>query len=185
MVLWGSKNRCSAYYSYLGLIYSSRPCWTKCTEDFSCKALRMVNVMRKIFNTYKNIPINLAFKIFDIKIKPLVLYGSQIWGHGYHACIEKVQNRFCKAYLGVGKTTPNDLVLVECGRHSLSVDYNLSVVKYWTKVIHMSEDRYPRKCYQQLKAHADIGRTNLASCIKNLLLTLGFGNVWHVNVRST
>ena len=42
----------------------------------------------------------------------------------------------------------------------------------------MAEERYPRKCYQQLKAHAEMGRTNWASAVRNLLFTLGFGQVW-------
>ena len=138
----------------------------------------MVGAVRKLFSTYRNIPANIAFKIFDIKIKPMVLYGSQIWGSGYHECIENVQIQFCKAYLGVGKTTPNDLVLVECGRHALSVEYNISVFKYWIKLLQMSEERYPKKWYLQLKSHADMGRTNWASLVKNLLYTLGFGYVW-------
>ena len=43
----------------------------------------------------------------------------------------------------------------------------------------MENERYPKRCYQQLKAHAEMGRTNWASCIRNLLFNLGFGNVWH------
>ena len=166
------------YYSYLGMIFSSRLCWSKCLENYSCKALRMVGAMRKLFNTYQNIPVHIAFKIFDVKIKPMLLYGSQIWGCGYYECIENVHIQFCKAYLGVGKTTPNALVLVECGRHELSVEYNVSVIKYWTKLLHMSNERYPKKCYLQLKAHADMGRTNWASCIKTLLFKLGYGYIW-------
>ena len=42
----------------------------------------------------------------------------------------------------------------------------------------MSEERYSKKCYLQLKSHADMGRTNWASLVKNLLYTLGFGYVW-------
>ena len=168
----------ATYYSYLGMTFSSRLCWTQCLENYSCKALRMVSAMRKLFNTYKNIPIDIAFHIFDVKIKPMVLYASQIWGFGYHECIEKVQIQFCKAYLGVGKTTSNDLALVECGRYSLSVEYNLTAVKYWTKLIYMNDERYPKKCYQQLKAHSDMGRTNWVSGIRNLLFSLGYGQVW-------
>ena len=167
------------YYAYLGMILSSRLCFSKCLENYSCKSLKMVGAIRKVFNTYKRIPSNIAFKIFDLKIKPLLLYGSQIWGCGYYEIIEKVQIQFCKSYLGLGKTTPNDLVLVECGRHSLSVDYNLSVIKYWTKLLHMSHERYPLKCYQQLKSHADMGRINWAYHVMKLLFTLGFGDVWN------
>ena len=43
----------------------------------------------------------------------------------------------------------------------------------------MSHDRYPQKCYQQLKAHAEMGRINWASSVMKLLFTLGFGHVWN------
>ena len=42
----------------------------------------------------------------------------------------------------------------------------------------MSNDRYPNKCYKQMKALNDMGRTNWTSDIKKFLFTLGFGNVW-------
>ena len=59
------------------------------------------------------------------------------------------------------------------------MEYNLSVIKYWAKIIHMPDERYPRKCYQQLKAHAEMGRTNWVSHTRDLLFTIGFGNVWN------
>ena len=176
---YGESNiEVTSYYAYLGMIFSSRLCWSQYLENLSLKALRIVGVLRKMFNKFNNLPLDLAFRIFDTKIKPLVLYGSQIWGCGYFECIEKVQIQFCKAYLGIGKTTPNDLAIHECGRQSLSIDYNISVIKYWTKLVHMPIDRYPRKCYEQMKQHDIMGRKNWVTCTKKLLFTLGFGKVW-------
>ena len=42
----------------------------------------------------------------------------------------------------------------------------------------MSCERYPKKCYLLLKSHVDLGRSNWVSSIRNLLLSLGFGDVW-------
>lgn len=176
---YGESNiEVTTYYAYLGMIFSSRLCWSQYLDYLSVKALRMVGAMRKIFNKFNNLPVDLAFRIFDTKIKPLTLYGSEIWGCGYFECIENVQIQFCKAYLGVGKTTPNDLAMLECGRYSLSIDYNLAAIKYWTKLVHMSIDRYPKKCYEQLKQHEAMGRKNWVTSMKNVLFMLGFGNVW-------
>ena len=61
---------------------------------------------------------------------------------------------------------------------SIDYDYNISVIKYWTKLIHMSVDRYPRKCYEQMIQHADIRRKNWVSKLNNVLYIFGFGNVW-------
>ena len=109
--------------------------------------------------------------------KTNVIIQKSIWGCSYCENIERISIKFYKAYLGVGKTTPNDLVLLDCGRRSLSIDYNISIIKYWTKLIHMSVDRYPRKCYEQMIRHADIGRKNWVSKLKNVLYIFGFGNV--------
>ena len=59
----------------------------------------MVRAMRGVFNSKRNRPVDLAFKVFDTKIKPQVLYDSQLWGDGYYECIEKVQIQLFKAYI--------------------------------------------------------------------------------------
>ena len=42
----------------------------------------------------------------------------------------------------------------------------------------MTHDRYPKKCYLQLKSHANLGRDNWAFSVKTMLFKLGFGNIW-------
>ena len=45
----------TTYYAYLGIIFSSRLCWSKYIENISFKALRMVGVVRKMFNKFNNL----------------------------------------------------------------------------------------------------------------------------------
>ena len=71
------------YYSYLGVVFSSRLCWSKCLETYTFKAVRLVLRLRSIFNKFYFVDTKTAFKIFDCKIKPILLYGSEIWGTSY------------------------------------------------------------------------------------------------------
>ena len=59
-----SKIEVTTYYAYLGMIFSSRLCWSQHLENLSFKALRMVGATRKILNKFNNLPVNLAFKNF-------------------------------------------------------------------------------------------------------------------------
>ena len=68
--------------------------------------------------------------------------------------------------------------LSECGRYPLSINYMSRCIKYWTKLLQMSNNRYPRQCYTMLKNLDDLGRRTWATCIKHLLFENGFGYVW-------
>ena len=39
------------------------------------------------------------FKLFDNIIKPILLFGSEIWGFEISDTIENVQDNFCKRFL--------------------------------------------------------------------------------------
>jgi hypothetical protein len=56
-----------------------------------------------------------CFKAFDSMVKPILLYRSEIWGFKYSDIIERVQVKYCKHFLGINKTTNNDVALDECG----------------------------------------------------------------------
>ena len=48
--------------------------------------------------------VDVAFKIFDSRIAPILLYGSEIWGFESWNQIEKIYLRFCKFVFGIGQS---------------------------------------------------------------------------------
>jgi len=48
--------------------------------------------------------ISQLFNMFDSMVKPVLTYGSQIWGYKYTPEIETVQLSFCKRYLNIQQT---------------------------------------------------------------------------------
>ena len=168
-----------SYYSYLGLVISSRLIWSKCVDNLSSRAQQIVSRMRYICNRYDELPRSMLMKIFDTKVKPIILYGSEIWGVKKHEDIENVHIRYCKVVLNLGKTTLNFSALGELGRHPLYVDYHCRAIKYWYKLLTMPEQRYNHKCYQLLYRLDASGRINWASEIRSLLCCLGFSGAWY------
>lgn len=167
-------------YCYLGVIFSSTLNWSKCVQNLSSKALRAVAGIKKLYFKLETMPSETLFKIFDAKIKPILLYGSEIWGYKQYDYIERVQNKICKMVLGVGRDVRNKIVLGECGRFPIYIDTQVQVMKYWCKIIHLEENRYPRQCYDMLLRQDRAGKNNWVTNIRNILCKIGFGIVWEM-----
>ena len=109
------------------------------------------------------------FKIFDQKIVPILLYGSGIWGLEHYDNIERVHLYACKKILGVKTSTCNTMVYGELGRFPLYIHSSIKAVKYWTKLISMQENRFPKKCYEMMKLYDKNGKRNWVTEIRELL----------------
>ena len=89
-----------------------------------------------------------------------------------------VQYKFCKYVLNVGSQNPSCAVMGDCGRLPLYVQYVSKCIKYWLKIIHMNDNRYPKIVYKLLFDLDSNGRRTWASDIRALLYRYGFGVVW-------
>ena len=108
-------------------------------------------------------------------MKPTLCFGSEMWGYEYSSIIESVHNEFCKYFLGVNSPVNNAVALEECGRLPIPVTYITNCIKYWCKLLCMSNHRYPKHCYKMLKSLDEARRNTWASKVRRLLYMYGFG----------
>jgi hypothetical protein len=90
--------------------------------------------------------------VFDHTVKPVLLYGSEIWGFFpgkklvfnadsffYKLCknviIENVHKKFCKFLLEVTKCASNIAVMGELGRYPLYIDIFINMVNYYIRLL--------------------------------------------------
>ena len=52
-------------------------------------------------------PYKVFTKWYDTMVLPVVSYGAAVWGNKTYSCINAVQNRAMRFYLGIGKYPPN------------------------------------------------------------------------------
>ena len=55
------------------------------------------------------LPVYIMIHLFDTLVKPVLLYGSEIWAHDGTEVLEKLHPRFCKYILLVNKTTCSNM----------------------------------------------------------------------------
>jgi len=90
--------------------------------------------------------------VFDHTIKPILLYGSEIWGcfNPFKKVLkkddisfdkiypnlfaDKLHIKFCKFILGVNKKATHFAVLSELGRFPLHFDIIKSKIRYWYRL---------------------------------------------------
>ena len=52
------------------------------------------------------------FRHFDFMVKPILCYGSEVWGTEYSDVIESVHFNFCKNFLGINNSVNNAVAIV-------------------------------------------------------------------------
>ena len=108
-------------YKYLGLVIHSSGNFMKSTSDLKLRAFRAWFKCKRLLYTNSVSNVQLLLQLFDKLVKPVLLYGVEIWGPDYlsklhrkndlktiDACFcEAVHNFACKSILGVKKNASN------------------------------------------------------------------------------
>ena len=118
--------------------------------------------------------------LFDKMIKPILLYGCEIWGYGNLDIIETVQLKFYKQILYLKKSTPSFMVYGELGTYPLFVDIQSRMICFWCKVNSNGKKDIAKTIYDLIYHLNEKGKLNSPwlNYIKKIININGFGNIW-------
>ena len=126
-------------------------------------------------------PKHVFFKLFDTKVVPILVYGSDIWGFKRYDILEQVQNYACKSYMCVDVKSCNAAVLGDCGRFPLYIETAKRCLRFWIRILKKPNHRLVKKCYtSMMKYFNDLGNINWCTHIKQLLQSSGYGYSWEM-----
>ena len=112
----------------------------------------------------------IAFKAFDCQILPILEYGSDKWYTGDDVNdLEKIHLKFNKSTLGVRKQTPTPAIYGDTGRFLLIIRQHIKAVKYWCRILKVSQSHPVRNAYNMLLELDGIGFTIWCSRIRSIL----------------
>ena len=129
---------CVKEFKYLGFYISAKNCnFLKTISDLKTKANRAIFALNNKIKLSK-LPTKLAIKIFNAQIKPILLYGSEVWApyHNYNydtwdTCeTEKCHTQFLKRILGCDVHSPNLMIRSELGITPLLTEIICKSVNY-------------------------------------------------------
>ena len=144
--------------------------------------------LRALFGLYSSLNVRsdaantkLYLKLFDSLIKPILLYGCEVWGPHIsqpNNIISKFVNKFYRTLLGVPSYTSTMGVHVELGRFPIETNVHSSMLKYWTRLITLPKSNLVSHCYWSLENDPTIADPWLSS-VKNVIFSTGQFQLWN------
>lgn len=136
------------------------------------------------------LPIDMQLELFNKLVKPILLYGCEIWGFGNIEVIEKVQLKFIKSILKLKNSTPNCIIYGEVGIMPLKIDIYTRMVSYWGKIRspENNDNLLTSYIYAALRSYYNCSNITNTSfyfkwihCIKSVLCNCGFSGIWNIH----
>ncbi|XP_063415978.1 uncharacterized protein LOC134697626 [Mytilus trossulus] len=111
----GNSIECVKCYQYLGLLlteYLDYQLMAKAVAKSASRALGLLIVKSKMHGGFQH---KFFSKLYDTMVWSVISYGAGIWGTRDFSCINAVQNRAMRFFMGIGKYTPNDAIAGDMG----------------------------------------------------------------------
>ena len=109
-------------YAYLGLLLSEHLDFEMTSKFVAQSASRALGLLISKCKLAGGLPFNVYTKLYDSVVYPVISYGAGIWG-----CINAVQNRAMRFFLGVGKYIP-------IADFEGEMEWEASFIKQWTSI---------------------------------------------------
>ena len=94
------------------------------------------------------LPFECYTKLYDSLVQPVIDYGASIWGTKEYKCIQAVQHRACRFFMGLGKYTPNVGIIGDMG-WTLPIQRQwICVTRQWCRLINMDNARINKKVFE-------------------------------------
>ena len=137
-------------FNYLGILFNRTGNFNKTIKKQAEKATKAMFEVLKRGRTH-NLSIECQLELFNKMVKPILLYGSEIWGFSTNIqCLEKVQLRFCKLLLKLKTSTPSYMIYGELGLFPIEIDIKLRMISYWARLLTGKETKLSYLFYKIL-----------------------------------
>ena len=167
-------------FTYVGLTFTMHLSLNRMSSDLAKKGKRVLVSLLSALYEYGQMQKHIFFTLFDMKVVPILLYGSEIWGFKKHNLLEQVQYYACERYMCVGMKSCNAAVLGDCGRFPLYIETAKRCLRNWIRILKMPQHRLVKKCYNMMKYFDELGSSNWCTRIKLLLQSAGLNYAWEV-----
>lgn len=195
----GDHIECVKSCKYLGITFSSSGKFSQCKEELFKKSMKACFKLQQCLSS-SNPSVSTLLHLYDHTIKPILLYGSEIWGifsPSSSACkknnnyilekvftndiSEKSHTKFMKYVLGVNKKSSNLAVMSELGRYPIYFSIILSMLKF----CHRLENCTDGLLYDAYVCNKDLHLNNIVSWYSSIEFILKEFDLRNLNMSLT
>ena len=164
----------------MGLLFSKSGSFALAKKELAAQANKAMFSILKMSRKF-SLSIDLQIELFMKMVKPILLYGCEIWGFSDITILERVQLKFLKYAMHMKQSTPNFMVYGEVGVYPLRVDVHTRMISFWSKLVdssnitHLSSNMYDIAYSLFCR---NICKFDWFHCIQNILTKCGLLVVW-------
>ena len=113
------------------------------------------------------LPIDIQIAMLDTMVKPILMYGCEVWGFANNSVIESFCLQFYKS-------------IFQLGRFSIDIEIKSRMVAFWKRIICNKQDKIAVTLYKlSYKMHLDnLFHSKWIVCIETTLNTCGLSQYW-------
>ena len=175
-------------YKYLGFTFSCSGLDNLGILNLLKQATKAWYTIQQPFSKSMNKNLQTYLHLFDTQVKPIMLYACEAWADSLKyqdnitdmlrkSKIEHFQISVLKRLLGVHKNTSNISMLLETGRHPITLYAHDQAIKYFLRLPSTEKHSLLNSYYEKEKGpapHSD----NFIKYVKTKLDTIGMTNTW-------
>ena len=162
-------------YKYVGNVMKcvQRPLGDVFSENYKYlhdKANKALFCMNRKLRPLSPLPPGCMFKLFEVCIKPILTYGSDIWGANKSGrdMTDKLFMWFARNVLRVKATTSNIITLGECGIMPPSITCEINCILYCLRVKDLPANSIVHLAFKEQKRLDNLGFTTWYGKVKEL-----------------
>ena len=163
------------HFKYLGVIFSRGGSFQASIKHNCEQAAKAMFLLIRKMKTL-DLSVDTQIELFDKMIKPILLYGSEIWGYSNVKPIERIHVKFLKSIFNLKQSTPNVMLYGEFGVYPIEIDIKVRLISFWSKVAETDSLKYSNMIYQHL-FYSNVPSKWMIFC-KNILRNTGYSGIW-------
>ena len=112
------------------------------------KSLKAIDAVLRTIRESNIRSLDSSLRLFNAAIVSIVSYATEVWAINYLDVIERVYCVFVKRLFLLSRYTASYIVRLETGYYNVKANIVKRILMNWVRLLEMSEDRLPRKCYR-------------------------------------
>ena len=166
-------------YTYLGLLFNELLDMSVTCKEVAKSANRALGLLIAKSKMHGGMPFETFTKLYDSLVQPILDYSAGIWGINSYSCINAVQRRAERYFLGVGKYTPNAALEGELGWKPPEHRHWVSVFRLWMRLKLMKTKRINHAIFSWSLNSTRAGIKNWGFRVKKFLHCLNMEEIFN------
>ena len=122
-------------FCYLGIMFKHNNTFQAAIKNNVDKAKKALFKLEVLISKI-DLEIDTKLHLFDVMIKPILLYGCEVWGYENIEQIEIFHRNFLRRVLRIRKSAPKAMVYGKLGQQELKFTVWQRIASFWKKLSH-------------------------------------------------